>query len=161
MRAQRLGLGTAVAVALAVTGFLIGVSIAAATVGRDDDSRRSVADMSTSERAKVMNIKTLPNGQTMGRMPVEDVYYTEDDLPDFIGAYSDDGKHGYLRKEDYIGPPPPSSPAEARAVPETTVVPLFADDGKTVIGRFTFGGGGVTVVEGHDEVPIPEDEPFE
>lgn len=94
--------------------------------------------MTASERDKVMNIKTLPNGKTLGTFPVEDVQFTDDDLPDFIGVYSDEGQQGYIRKEDYVGPQP-SSLEEALAMPETRVVPVFAEDGETVIGQFTFG----------------------
>ena len=137
----------ALGIIAAAVGFVIGVSISAATSADDGSQRRSVADMSASERAKVMNIRTLPNGKSMGRFPVEDVYFTDDDLPDFIGAYSDEGQQGYIRKEDYIGPQP-SSPEEALATPTTRVVPVFAENGETVIGQFTFG----------DRVPAEDDE---
>jgi hypothetical protein len=149
-----MGRSAALGIFVAAVGFVIGVSISAATSGDDGSQRRSVADMSASERAKVMNIKTLPNGKTLGTFPVEDVYFTDDDLPDFLGVFSDYGQQGYIRKEDYIGPQP-SSPAEALAMPETRVVPVFAEDGETVIGQFTFG----------DRVPVDDekvqDEPLE
>jgi len=68
---------------------------------------------------------------------------TED--PDLIAAIGDDGRSGYVRSEDLLGPTP-KSPAEAVEATETLMagkstnersIPLYKEDGTTVIGTFT------------------------
>jgi hypothetical protein len=139
-------------------------------VGGAGDERRSLSGMTPAERQAFMGIiRVLPNGQTMGAGPqYDDVDYTEDDLPDFIAWYNDQGwdngeKLGYVRKADYLNPgPPPSSPAEAVAMMEQQrnegprVIPVFGDDGKTVIGQLPMNDNeGVTVTEITDEDDAP------
>ena len=133
------------------------------------DERRSPSEMTPAERQAFMGIiRRLPNGQTMGAGPQYDnVDYTDDDLPDFIASYNDQGwnngaKTGYLRKADYLGKPTPSSPAEAVAMMEQQrnegprVIPVFGDDGKTVIGQLPMNDNeGVTVEEITDEDDAP------
>lgn len=120
--------------------------------GGDGAERRSVSEMTSAERQAFMGIiRVLPNGQTMGAGPQYDnVDYTDDDLPDFIASYNDQGwnneeKTGYLRKTDYLGEPTPSS-----------LIPVFGDDGKTVIGQLPMNDNeGVIVTEITDEDDAP------
>jgi hypothetical protein len=61
------------------------------------------------------------------------------DAPDLIAAYATDGKLGYVRKVD-LHPALPEGPSAAlsaqRTATNTTVIPVYALDGKTVIGEF-------------------------
>jgi hypothetical protein len=96
-----------------------------------------------------MDMRTLPNGKTIGRKPVG-VDWTIDDLPDFIAAKYGGGKVGYVRKTDafaFLFEPSAETPEEAaertmqrlREGPRT--IPVFADDGETVISEKVVGGG--------------------
>jgi hypothetical protein len=137
--------------------------------GGAGDERRSLSGMTPAERQDFMGIiRVLPNGQTMGAGPQYDnVDYTDDDLPDFIASYNDQGwnnreKTGYVRKADYLGEPTRSSPAEAVAMMEQQrnegprLIPVFSDDGKTVIGQLPMNDNeGVTVTEITDEDDAP------
>lgn len=81
------------------------------------------------------------NGQTYGSAP--DSVYPED-FPDLISVIGDNGKQGYVYKEDYIGDLP-DSPEEAEKIAEAQhngtyeprTVNVYASDGKTVIDTFT------------------------
>ena len=81
------------------------------------------------------------NGQTYGTTP--DSVYLED-YPDLISVIGNNGKQGYIYKEDYIGDLP-DSPEEAEKIAEAqhngTDEPrtfnVYASDGKTVIDTFT------------------------
>ena len=99
-----------------------------------------------------MDMRTLPNGKTIGHKPVG-VDWTVEDLPDFIGAHWGGGKVGYVRKTDAFAlflEPPAATPEQAaertmqrlREGPRT--IPVFADDGETVIGEREVGGGQAT-----------------
>lgn len=77
--------------------------------------------------------------------------------PDLITAFGDDGvTPGYVKKADLNRRTLPKSPAEveerAKSGAQGTVgdieVPLFAQDGKTVVGVFTVKGWGVTTQGG-------------
>jgi hypothetical protein len=105
--------------------------------------------MTPEEQIAAMDMRTLPNGKTIGHAPVG-VDWTIDDLPDFIGAMYGGGKIGYVRTTDAFADefePPPRTPDEAsertmqklREGPRT--IPVFADDGETVIGEKQVGGG--------------------
>jgi hypothetical protein len=108
-----------------------------------------MSDMSPEERKAAMDMRTLPNGKTIGRKPVG-VDWTIDDLPDFIAAKYGGGKVGYVRKTDafaFLFEPSAETPEEAaertmqrlREGPRT--IPVFADDGETVISEKVVGGG--------------------
>jgi hypothetical protein len=108
-----------------------------------------MSDMSPEERMAAMDMRTLPNGKTIGRKPVG-VDWTIDDLPDFIAAKYGGGKVGYVRKTDafaFLFEPSAETPEEAaertmqrlREGPRT--IPVFADDGETVISEKVVGGG--------------------
>ncbi|WP_141711534.1 hypothetical protein [Jiangella alba] len=64
-------------------------------------------------------------------------------FPDLILAVGDDGTEGYVRAAD-INPPSSTSPEQAVAEQEARLdangdwkVPLYAEDGTTVIGTYT------------------------
>jgi hypothetical protein len=133
------------------TGITAGALIAMATsgTGAPQDERPSVSDMSPEERRAAMDMRTLPNGETIGHKP-RGVDWTVDDLPDFIGAVYGGGRHGYVRKTDafaFLFEPPADTDEDAlartmqrlREGPHT--IPVFADDGQTVIGEKKIGGG--------------------
>lgn len=62
--------------------------------------------------------------------------------PDLTQAYGDNGVLGYVRTTD-LNPPDVKNPTAAAALARAGVagrdVPLYAQDGKTVIGRFHLG----------------------
>jgi hypothetical protein len=58
-------------------------------------------------------------------------------IPELIRAVGDSGIEGYVRFEDLEGPRP-SSPEEALEFSGTDrVIPLYAEDGRTVIDTYT------------------------
>jgi hypothetical protein len=131
------------------TGITAGALIAMATsgTGAPQDERPSVSDMPPEERRAAMDMRTLPNGETIGHKP-RGVDWTVDDLPDFIAAVYGGGKVGYVRKTDafaFLVEPPAETDEEAlaqtmqklREGPRT--IPVFADDGQTVIGEKKIG----------------------
>lgn len=81
------------------------------------------------------------NDQTYGTAP--DSVYPED-FPDLISVIGDNGKQGYIYKEDYFGDIA-MSPEEAEKIAEAQhngtyeprTVNVYASDGKTVIDTFT------------------------
>lgn len=66
---------------------------------------------------------------------------TPSDEPDLILSIGTDGEIGYVLKTD-MNPPAPRNPAEAIAQSDaikragTRLIPLYMEDGKTVIGSF-------------------------
>lgn len=61
----------------------------------------------------------------------------EERIPELIKAVGDKGVDGYVRFED-LGGPQPSSPEEAvRISGEERVIPVYAEDGETVIDTYT------------------------
>ncbi|APE12751.1 hypothetical protein BO226_25775 (plasmid) [Rhodococcus sp. 2G] len=100
-------------------------------------------EVSESERA----LRTNEQGQTIGSG--EDAQ-SDAELPDLVLAYGTEGQLGYIRSADI--PAPPATEDEVRnlpkvAQPDGTVVatqpsvtiPLYADDGVSVIGDFRIG----------------------
>jgi len=133
------------------TGITAGAMIAMATsgTGAPHDERPSVSDMSPEERREAMDMRRLPNGETIGHKP-RGGDWTGDDLPDFIAAVYGSGKHGYVRKTDafvFLFEPPAETDEEALAQTMQKfregprAIPVFADDGQTVIGEKKIGGG--------------------
>jgi hypothetical protein len=58
-------------------------------------------------------------------------------FPELIQAAGDNGVLGYVRLEDLEGPQP-ATPEEAVAMSgETRVIPVYAEDGETVVDTFT------------------------
>lgn len=96
-----------------------------------------------------MDMRTLPNGQTIGHKPVG-VDWTIDDLPDFIEAKYGGSNIRYIRKTDAFQPGPETEEElmqKLRDGPRT--IPVFADDGETVIGEKVVGGG--QAIEGRQD----------
>lgn len=84
------------------------------------------------------------NGQTYGSSAFAN---TPDQIPDLISAIGVDGTEGYILATDFNGDQP-KSPAEAvehnkKLKPERKI-PLYAVDGKTVIGEFKVQNGKLT-----------------
>ena len=80
----------------------------------------------------------------------------EDPGPDLVAAYGTNGRCGFVRASDRRQDPPPS-PEEAAAYmadldPVGRDVPLYAQDGVTVIGSFHIGPGRV-LTSGAPEAP--------
>ncbi|WMJ77477.1 MULTISPECIES: hypothetical protein [unclassified Sedimentibacter] len=80
---------------------------------------------------------TNENGQTYG--------LESEDSPDLIAAQGIDGTYGYILSNDLYGPEF-STPEEAVNWQEKhngkRVIPLYASDGKTVIGEFKLEASG-------------------
>jgi len=81
--------------------------------------------------------QTNENGQTYGSALASSIIGNPQ--PDLISAEKD-GTSGYVKYEDLMGPRP-KTPEEARAMQEMgkfekREIPLYAADGKTVIGSF-------------------------
>ncbi|MFT4125921.1 MAG: hypothetical protein QM662_06785 [Gordonia sp. (in: high G+C Gram-positive bacteria)] len=84
---------------------------------------------------------TNSNGQTYGS--AEGVN-SDAELPDLIAVYATNGRLGYLKQADYL--PPQRSLDDVLRLPERAgelrapgrTVPVYAEDGKTVIGEFRF-----------------------
>jgi hypothetical protein len=68
--------------------------------------------------------------------------------PDLLAAYGTNGAFGYIRATDRaraLGQPPVGLVVNPQQVPpEGMHIPLYAEDGVTVIGRFTVSPGRVT-----------------
>ena len=94
------------------------------------------------------------NGQTYGPEVPRPGLATPGTEPDLILAIGVDGTTGYVKRTDDEGPQP-KNPQEAVALDKynlahpTREIPLYAVDGKTVIGSFVIGGG-----EGFEAVPV-------
>jgi hypothetical protein len=81
-----------------------------------------------------------------------------DDQPDLISAVGADGTEGFVKRTD-LELPDPSSPAEAVArnsLATRKPIPLYAQDGKTVIGEFRFSKPPVIVLETDDPSAGPK-----
>lgn len=83
------------------------------------------------------------NGQTYGLAPLAPSPEFE---PDLIAAGGVDGTLGYVLAEDLNGKLPKTieealAGQKLRSVTRFRVIPLYASDGKTVVGQFVIGGG--------------------
>lgn len=70
--------------------------------------------------------------------------------PDLIKAVAADGTEGYVYAKDLQTGPDPASPAEAAARPRASLsrsLPLYANDGKSVLGVFKLTSSGGFAVE--------------
>ncbi len=69
--------------------------------------------------------------------------------PDLIAAEAVDGTRGYVKRTDVEGPLP-KTPEEAVAITKKNMakgekkIPLYAEDGTTIVGWFTVGKGEYT-----------------
>lgn len=84
---------------------------------------------------------TNENGQTYGPN-MGDLILSELGESDLILAKGENGTIGYVKQEDLHGPQP-KTPEEAVKLNTTKPreIPLYDDDGKTVIGKFWIGKG--------------------
>jgi hypothetical protein len=86
------------------------------------------------------------NGQTYGTPTPRPGPVSPGTVPDLIKAQGVDGTVGYVRFTDLQGPQP-KNPQEAVALSKKNLasgvrqIPLYAVDGKTVIGVFNIGPG--------------------
>lgn len=72
-------------------------------------------------------------------------------IPALIGAVGDNGVEGYVRFDDLEGPQP-STPEEALKMSgQERVIPVFAEDGTTVVDHYTIGSGRA----GESPSPVP------
>ena len=77
------------------------------------------------------------NGMTYGSGSGVDA---DDPGPDLVAAYGTNGRCGFVRAADRPQPPTTLAGALDRTGPtEGTTIPLYAQDGVTVIGRFRIG----------------------
>jgi hypothetical protein len=84
-----------------------------------------------------------PDGRTYGTLPTEGDHLAVADLPDLIAVKGNNGRNGYITRDAFMGGPPPSSPEEALRQQRKggdVVVPVYAEDGVTVIDTFTIQG---------------------
>jgi len=94
------------------------------------------------------------NGQTYGSAALAP---TPDQEPDLISAVGEDDVQGYLRSED-INQDLPKTPQEAVSYMEKhkndpdRLIPLYASDGKTVIGAFKHSGKAQEITFGEKAV---------
>ena len=86
--------------------------------------------------------KTNENGETYGRMAhIADptgIFLME--VPDLIAVMATNGKSGYVKKDDFVSEIP-KNPEEALNIQEDSFVksiPVYKNDGITVIGEFQF-----------------------
>lgn len=88
------------------------------------------------------------NGQTYGSAALVN---SPDQEPDLISAVGVNGVEGYLRAVD-LDEEMPKTPEEAvarmknRKRGEVKEIPLYAVDGKTVVGKFKYGHGKVVEI---------------
>lgn len=76
--------------------------------------------------------------------------FGQDESPDLVLARGDDGTVGYVKRQDVYGPDDVTLEDVLRQMeagdPESRTIPLYAEDGTTVIGKFTLppptGGDG-------------------
>ncbi len=92
------------------------------------------------------------NGQTYG----SSLYCTSPEtIPDLIQAMGIDGTEGYVLKNDLNGEEP-KTPEEALAMQnafpaEGRIIPLYAADGKKVIGEFRICNGKTKTISAEDK----------
>ncbi|WP_434510380.1 hypothetical protein [Desulfitobacterium sp. AusDCA] len=85
-------------------------------------------------------IKVNKNGETYGSL----LYVTEaGQEPDLVQTVGVDGTEGYVKYSDLMGPEV-NTPEEAAAYMKEKhgprMIPLYASDGQTVIGKYKAGG---------------------
>jgi hypothetical protein len=96
------------------------------------------------------------SGQTYGDLPTSDEPMSSKDIPDLVGVMGNNGEHGYITKQAFLGGRAPANPKQAleiQATAEPVTVPVYAPDGVTVIDTFTIGIAGN--VDHSPSVPVP------
>jgi len=124
---------------LGIKTVIISIALAAGMVVGTFGIGHAIAIANNSQTSASVYPKN-ENGQTYG----SSMYATSiDTMPDLIKARGVDGTSGYIRREDFNGVQP-KTPKEAlelqRTAPSIRKIPLYAVDGKTVIGTFIIKG---------------------
>ncbi len=133
-KTRLLVLGAVVALAVAVCG-------AAVALGNDSDP---MAAGSTGAPA-VAAAATNAAGQTYGTLPDG----PDETMPDLVRVVATNGKTGYCRDKDTLGPCPDDDPeANTKACLRGYAIPVYESDGTTQIGEFVVGGPGSEAVYG-------------
>lgn len=119
-------------IAAALLGLVLAFGGASAVTGAQAGSRSTERPTATATESPY---PVNANGETFGSG-----FGAWDGGPDLIVAYGDDGELGYVRAED-LEDPQPSSVDEALELNKIgpRVINLYAEDGTTIIGRFTVG----------------------
>lgn len=73
-------------------------------------------------------------GQSFGRGD------TRGEVPDLVAAIATNGKQGYIKSEalNESLPPNPSAAVQRSKSSQKRTVPVYAKDGTSVVGQFTF-----------------------
>lgn len=108
----------------------------------------------TKTHGKQVNVNA--NNETYGSL--SDVN-TAGEEPDLIAAQGIDGTLGYVRFKDFNGGDMPKTTMEAVArnkiANEDSIIPLYAADGRTVIGSFEISGSSVIEFNG-DNISVED-----
>jgi len=121
-------------------GVGIGIVAAANGIGTSAPAAAQNAVEPSSDLVDVPPARANASGQTYGSAINAT---TVEEIPDLVEAYGNNGKIGYLKKSDFIGPQP-ANPKEAAEYMERVeaeypkTVPLYGPDGVTEIDTFTF-----------------------
>ena len=71
-------------------------------------------------------------------------------MPDLVRVVATNGKTGYCRDKDTLGPCPDNAAANTKACLRGYTIPVYEPDGATQIGEFVIGGPGSEAVYGQD-----------
>jgi len=106
---------------------------------------------------KLNNAKINQNGQTYGTLDLAEF----DNAPDLLQAVGVDGNTGYVYRIDLFGEMP-KTPEEAlrlqaeRDARGSYTIPLYANDGKTIIGEFLMEPGTSSNDPGFKDIPYSD-----
>ena len=87
---------------------------------------------------------TTAAGQTNGALPDT----ANDPAPDLVRVVATNGKSGYCRDKDTLGPCPKDAEANTKACLRGYTIPVYDSGGTTQIGEFVVGGPGSEAVYG-------------
>lgn len=137
-----------------VVGFLGGMQLHQVVASGDERRPMVRAIDPSAHRDDEVDVEDCPRAATAPPYPVNEngmsygsgaAIDADDPGPDLIAAYGTNGRCGFVRASDRQQDLPPS-PEEALASmadldPDGRDIPLYAQDGVTVIGRFHIGPG--------------------
>ena len=83
-------------------------------------------------------------GQTYGTLPDG----PSDPIPDLVRTVATNGRTGYCREKDMLGPCPRDAETNTKACLRGYAIPVYESDGTTQIGEFVVGGPGSEAVFG-------------
>lgn len=114
----------------------------------------TVAASGSSTTAESRDFATTEDGRTFGKLPVDGEALPINGIPDLVAVIADNGVTGYVEREALFGiEGEPQTPEEALAQQtqglEEERVPVYAEDGETVVGEYTIGG--------ESPPPLPDD----